>query len=65
MYAKKLIPVTSGINESNIVSCADSDAILAAIETGEPYAIQMFWIQTSNALACASMAPGPHALRPS
>ena len=57
VYAKKLIPATSGINESNIVSCADTDAILAAIETGEPYPIQMFWIQSSNALACASMDP--------
>ena len=57
VYAKKLIPVCSGINESNIVSCADSDTILAAIETGEPYMIQMFWIQSSNALACTSMDP--------
>ena len=57
IYAKKLIPSTSGINESNIVSCADSDAILAACETGEPYPIKMFWIQSSNALACASMDP--------
>ncbi len=57
VYAKKLIPATSGINESNIVSCADSDAILAACETDEPYKIQMFWIQSSNALACASMDP--------
>lgn len=56
-YAKKLIPQTSGINESNIVSCADSDAILSALETGEPYKIQMFWIQSSNALSCASMDP--------
>ncbi|MBR2522591.1 MAG: molybdopterin-dependent oxidoreductase [Coriobacteriales bacterium] len=55
VYAKKLITPTSGINESNIVSCADSDSILRAIETGEPYMIQMFWIQSSNALACASM----------
>ncbi|MDR2107957.1 MAG: molybdopterin-dependent oxidoreductase, partial [Coriobacteriales bacterium] len=56
-YARKLIPTVSGINESNIVSCADSDTILAALETGEPYKIQMFWIQSSNALACASMDP--------
>ena len=39
------------------MSCADTDAILAAIETGEPYPIQMFWIQSSNALSCASMDP--------
>ncbi|MEQ3363363.1 molybdopterin-dependent oxidoreductase [Raoultibacter massiliensis] len=57
VYAKKLIPDKSGINESNIVSCADSDAILSAVETGEPYSIEMFWIQSSNALACASMDP--------
>lgn len=57
VYAKKLIPATSGINESNIVSCADSDAILSACETDEPYPIKMFWIQSSNALACASMDP--------
>ena len=57
IYAKKLIPATSGINESNIVSCADSDAILSACETDEPYKIQMFWIQSSNALSCASMDP--------
>jgi anaerobic selenocysteine-containing dehydrogenase len=57
VYARKLIPTVSGINESNIVSCADSDAILSALETGEPYQIQMFWIQSSNALACASMDP--------
>lgn len=57
VYARKLIPDRSGINESNIVSCADSDAILSAMETGKPYAIQMFWIQSSNALACASMDP--------
>ena len=57
IYARKLIPQVSGINESNIVSCADTDAILAAIETGEPYQPMLFWIQSSNALACASMDP--------
>ena len=57
IYAQKLIPQVSGINESNIVSCADTDTILAAIETGEPYQPMLFWIQSSNALACASMDP--------
>ncbi|MDR3052370.1 MAG: molybdopterin-dependent oxidoreductase [Coriobacteriales bacterium] len=55
VYNLKLISKTSGINESNIVSCADTDAILSAIETGEPYPIKMFWIQSSNALACPGM----------
>ena len=57
IYSRKLIAQVSGINESNIVSCADTDAILAAIETGEPYQPMLFWIQSSNALACASMDP--------
>lgn len=56
-YAKKLITSSSGINESNIVSCADSDSILAAMETGQPYPIELIWIQSSNALSCASMDP--------
>ena len=55
VYARKLIPSVSGINDSQIVSCADSDSILYAMETGEPYAIQMFWIQSSNALSCPGM----------
>jgi anaerobic selenocysteine-containing dehydrogenase len=55
VYDTKLITKTSGINESNIVSCADSDAILAACETGQPYPIKMFWIESSNALACPGM----------
>ena len=33
VYAKKLIPATSGINESNIVSCADTDAILVGADS--------------------------------
>jgi len=57
VYAKKLISQGSGINESNIVSCADTDSILAAIETDEPYSIQMFWIQSSNFMSCTSMDP--------
>ncbi len=57
IYSRKLIAQVSGINESNIVSCADTDAILAALETGEPYQPMLFWIQSSNALACASMDP--------
>jgi anaerobic selenocysteine-containing dehydrogenase len=55
VYAKKLIPAVSGINESNIVSCADSDAILRAMETDKPYPIKMMWIQSSNALSCPGM----------
>ena len=57
VYAKKLIPATSGINESNIVSCADTDAILAAIETGEPYPIKAMFMMQNNAIACMGAQP--------
>ena len=57
VYAKKLIPATSGINESNIVSCADTDAILAAIETGEPYPIKAMFMMQNNARCSGSRAP--------
>lgn len=37
---------------------AASDAILKAMETGDPIPIKMCWIQTSNTLACPSMDVG-------
>jgi anaerobic selenocysteine-containing dehydrogenase len=53
-YKEKLV-TSKGIEESDIVSCAASDAVLKAVETGDPYAINMMWIESSNPLACPSM----------
>ncbi|NTW29242.1 MAG: molybdopterin-dependent oxidoreductase [Coriobacteriia bacterium] len=54
VYAKKLTS-SAGIENSDIVSCAASDTILHAVETGEPYPIKMMWIQSGNPLACSAM----------
>lgn len=58
--ARKLNGAAKGIQENSIVPHADSDVILHALETGEPYAINMLWIQSSNPLACPAM-DGPRA----
>ena len=34
---------------------ASSDALLRAMEVGEPFPIRMLWIETSNAIACPGM----------
>ncbi len=52
---KKKLTTSAGIEESDIVSCAATDAILLAVETGEPYPINMMWIESSNPLACPAM----------
>lgn len=54
VYKKKLTS-SVGIEESDIVSCAASDTILHAVETGEPYPIKMMWIQSANPLSCSAM----------
>ncbi|UWG95785.1 molybdopterin-dependent oxidoreductase [Dehalobacter sp. DCM] len=53
--AKKLNGDAKGIEESSIVPHADSNVILHALETGEPYPIKAMWIQSSNPLACPAM----------
>ncbi len=39
----------------DFVHHASSDALLQCIETGEPFPIKLWWIQSSNELACAAM----------
>ncbi|NTU90059.1 MAG: molybdopterin-dependent oxidoreductase [Actinobacteria bacterium] len=52
---KKKLTTSSAMEESDIVSCAATDPILLAVETGQPYPIKMMWIESSNPLACPSM----------
>lgn len=55
-YAKKLNnDYALGIEKSNFIANASSDAMVFACETGYPYPIKMLWIQSSNALACPGM----------
>ena len=58
---KKLNGAARGIQENNIVPTADTDVIVHAMETGEPYQIRMAWIQSSNSIACPAM-DAPRAL---
>ena len=44
-----------GGDGADFISHADSDSVLTAIETGEPYPIKMWWVQSSNEIACAAM----------
>jgi anaerobic selenocysteine-containing dehydrogenase len=44
------------------IALADSDAMLYALETGDPYPIKMIWCQSSNTIACPTQdAPRVHA----
>ncbi len=47
--------VTWEPKSADIVASADSDALLYALEKGEPYPLKMMWIQSSNTLACPGM----------
>lgn len=56
--AKKLNSLAGSTNvvaAGKMVPHANSDVILHAMETGEPYPIKMCWIQSSNSLACPAM----------
>ena len=53
-YANKLT-TSAGIEESDIVACASADSFIHASEAGEPFKIQMLWIESGNPLACSSM----------
>lgn len=44
-----------GMEGGDFISHASSDAVLHAIETGNPYPIKMWWCQSSNELACPAM----------
>ncbi len=44
-----------GMEGADFISHASSDAVLKAIETGDPYPIKMWWCQSSNEIACAAM----------
>ena len=60
MYAKKLIawPRRASTTSQHSVVRRTPTPSCAAIETGEPYPIQMFWYpKSTNALSCASMDP--------
>ena len=43
---------TEGID---FVACASADALLYCIEVEDPYPIKMWWIESSNEIACAAM----------
>lgn len=53
-YAGKLT-LSAGIESSDIVACASSDALLHAVETGEPFMPQIIWLQSANPLSCSGM----------
>ncbi|MDD6785462.1 MAG: molybdopterin-dependent oxidoreductase [Eggerthellales bacterium] len=53
-YSHKLT-TSAGIEESDIVACASADSFIHASEAGEPFKIQMLWIESGNPLACSSM----------
>lgn len=53
-YAGKMT-LSAGIESSDIVACASSDALLHAVETGEPFMPQILWLQSANPLSCSGM----------
>ncbi len=61
--AKKLTSsYTFGRKGADYIALADSDAMLYALETDEPYAVKMIWCQSSNTIACPTQdAPRVHA----
>ena len=45
-----------GMEEAgDFIAHASSDGILKTMETADPYPLRMMWIQSTNALSCASM----------
>ena len=53
--AKKLTASVLNKEGKDFISHAASDSVLYAIETETPYPIKMWWIESSNEIACAAM----------
>ncbi|MDR0350777.1 MAG: molybdopterin-dependent oxidoreductase [Coriobacteriales bacterium] len=61
--AKKLTSsYTFGRQGAEYIALADSDCMLYALETDEPFPVKMIWCQSSNTIACPTQdAPRVHA----